>query len=79
MMNSLLNYHQPFIKSGDEEWAIFLKHEQIRLDWKQFYALCDEYHLTRFANVMNDIAVNYLGVTVSNDNIVTKGPYTGKK
>lgn len=57
------------------DWAMFLKHEQGNIDWKKLYALCDEYHFTRFIHVMTDIAVNHLGVQVSSADIVATPLY----
>lgn len=60
------------------DWATFLQKESGYLDWSQFYADCEQYHLKRFVDVMSDIVVNHLGIEVSHPIINTHSPYTGK-
>lgn len=60
------------------DWATFLQKESRRLDWNQFYVDCEQYHLKRFVDVMSDIAVNVLGVEVSQPIVNTHSPYTEK-
>ena len=60
------------------DWAMFLKREATLVDWNEFYNICDKYHFRRFVYVMNDIAVNYLGVALSNQDLITNSPYTLK-
>ena len=60
------------------DWAMFLKHDADKIDWPLFYAHCEEYHLRRFAEVATDFAVNYLGVSLNNREIVSSSPYTAK-
>ena len=44
------------------DWAMFLKKEQDKVDWKAYWGFCERYKLVRFAGVMNYIASEYLGV-----------------
>jgi hypothetical protein len=84
MFNALfLTYHAltHFLEEGLKlkqllDWAMFLKRDADKVDWAQFYAICEKYHMRRFAEVATDIAVNYLGVKLDNLEIVTKSPYT---
>lgn len=73
MFNALyLTYHAMthFLEEGLKlkqilDWAMFLKREADKVDWTEFYRQCDKFHMRRFADVMTDIAVRYLGVNVS--------------
>lgn len=86
MFNALfLTYHAQahFLEEGLRlkqllDWAIFLKKDADKVDWPEFYAICDIYHLRRFAEVATDIAVHYLGVKLDNPQIVIKSSYTEK-
>lgn len=86
MFNALfLTYHAQahFLEEGLRlkqllDWAMFLKRDADKVDWPKFYSICERYHLRRFADVATDIAVNYLGITLDNLQIVTKSPYTEK-
>ena len=70
MFNALfLTYHAltHFLEEGLRlkqilDWAMFLKHGADKVDRGEFYFFCDKFHFRRFADVMNDIAVRYLGV-----------------
>ena len=86
MFNALfLTYHAQahFLEEGLKlkqllDWALFLKRDADKVDWAQFYAICDRYHMRRFAEVTTDIAVHYLGVKLDNPMIVVSSPYTRK-
>ena len=73
MFNALfLTYHAQahFLEEGLRlkqllDWALFLKRDGDKVDWSEFYTLCEKYHLKRFAEVATDIAVHYLGVELS--------------
>lgn len=61
------------------DWAMFLKLDGNKVDWEEFYRICDKFHFRRFADVMTDIAVRYLGVKVSGSKILdSESPYTEK-
>lgn len=86
MFNALfLTYHAQahFLEEGLKlkqllDWAMFLKRDADKINWPEFYAICEKFHLRRFADVATDIAVNYLGVKSDNPQIVTVSPYTVK-
>lgn len=61
------------------DWAMFLKSHQNDVNWPEFYAFCERNHLRRFADAMTAIAVNYLGIKVTQDSqITTESPYAEK-
>ncbi len=83
MFNALfLTYHAlaHFLEEGLRlkqilDWAMFLKRDADKVDWKEFYKICDKFHFRRFADVMNDLAANLLGVEFE---LATSSPYTDK-
>ena len=86
LFNALfLSYHAltHFLEEGMRmkqllDWAMFLKRDADKIDWLEFYRMCGKYHLRRFVDVATDIAVNLLGVRLSNPSIITKSRYTSK-
>lgn len=87
MFNAVfLTYHAQahFLEEGLKlkqllDWAMFLKRDGDKVDWEEFWKICDMYHFSRFAEVATDIAVRYLGVTVSSFKLqVSESPYTEK-
>ena len=84
MFNALfMTYHSytHFLSEGIRlrhilDWALFLKSEQDRLDWGEFYAICEAQHLRAFVDVQTAIAVEVFGVDVSQSAITTTSPYT---
>ena len=58
------------------DWALLLKREQGRIDWKMFYDWCDRLHYTEFANAMTDISVRYLGLHIDEPEIRTSSLYS---
>ena len=60
------------------DWAVFLKKDADKIDWREFYRVCDKYHLHRFVDVATDIAVSLLGVRLDNSAISTKSRFTSK-
>lgn len=60
------------------DWAMFLIRENKNVDWDLFFSFCDRYHLRKFADAMNSISFEWLGITVNNSLFVTQSPYTGK-
>lgn len=83
MFNALfLTYHAlaHFLEEGLRlkqilDWAMFLKRDADKVDWKEFFRICDNFHLHRFADVMNDIAVKHLGIEFE---FASTSPYTEK-
>lgn len=57
------------------DWAMFLANEQCRVDWKAFYDWCDELGLTRFANTLNAVVNVFIGVDITNRDIVSDSSY----
>ena len=58
------------------DWALLLKHEQNNIEWDSFYRWTDRLGYTRFANILTDIAVNQLGVEITNPYIRRDGEYS---
>ena len=86
MFNALfLTYHAlaHFLEEGLRlkqilDWAMFLEKEADNIDWEEYYSLCETYHFRRFANVMNDIVVNHLGVKINTKSVCYESRYTEK-
>ena len=60
------------------DWATFLQKDQCIIDWNQFYADCERYHLKRFVVAMTDIAVHKLGVRIENPIIEVNSHYADR-
>ncbi len=60
------------------DWAMFLKQEQDKVDWVQFYAFCDLHHLRRFADAITAICLKQFGIQITNSFITTDSPYADK-
>lgn len=58
------------------DWALLLKAEQNNINWREFYAWADKMHMTRFADALTAISVEYLGLEITNPDIHTASPYT---
>ena len=91
MFNALfLTYHAMthFLEEGLKlkqvlDWAMFLKKDGDKVDWEEFYRICDKFHLRRFADVMNTIAKQYFNVNDNkneneNENLDGENPYAEK-
>lgn len=46
------------------DWALFLKAEQEKVDWDNFWHWCERMHYTRFVKCLNYICVHQLGVEI---------------
>ena len=57
------------------DWALLLAHEQDSIDWAEFYRWTDRMGYTLFANTMTAMAIEYLGVEVTNPNIQCDSRY----
>ena len=83
MFNALfMNHHSlsHFLSEGIRlrhilDWALFLEKEQDNLDWKRFYALCEEFDMRAFVDCSTVLAVKVLGLKITNPNIVVESPY----
>lgn len=51
------------------DWACWIKTNQDKVEWKEFYSLCKRFRLDAFADVLNTIAVKYLGVELNDKRI----------
>ena len=60
------------------DWAMFLKAEQHNIDWNKLYQICEKFKYLRYLHAMNDIAVRYLGVEITNREIQIKSPFSDK-
>ena len=84
MFNALFMMHHSlthFLAEGIRlrhilDWALFLEKEQDNLDWERFYALCEEFDMRAFVDCSTAVAVEVLGIKLTNPKIVTESPYT---
>lgn len=60
------------------DWAMLLEKHQNDVDWKRFYEFCERCHLKRFADAATEICVKFLGVKVSNPDIITNSSFADK-
>ena len=51
------------------DWAAFLNKEQDNVDWHDFYHYTDKVNITRFANTLTSLVVEYFGVNLTNSHI----------
>lgn len=51
------------------DWACWIKTNQNKLEWTEFYSLCQRFRLDGFADVLNTIATKYLGVELNDKRI----------
>ena len=51
------------------DWACWIKTNQDKVVWKEFYSLCQRLRLDGFADVLNTIATKYLGVELNDKRI----------
>lgn len=58
------------------DWAVLLKAEQDNINWKEFYQWADSMHMTRFADALTAISVEYFGLQITNPAIHTSSPYS---
>lgn len=57
------------------DWAMFLKEEQSNIDWPDYYAFCEKYHLRRFTDAMTMIAVKFFNVCINVEGVTKESPY----
>ena len=57
------------------DWALLLKAEQNNINWEEFYEWADRLHMTRFADALTAISVQYFGLEITNPAIHTTSPY----
>ena len=51
------------------DWACWIKTNQDKVEWTEFYSLCKRFRLDGFADVLNTIATKYLGVELNDKRI----------
>lgn len=51
------------------DWACWIKTNQDKVEWKEFYSLCQRFRLDGFVDVLNTIATKYLGVELNDKRI----------
>ena len=57
------------------DWACWIKANQDKLEWSEFYPLCKRFRLDGFADVLNTIAVKYLGVELHDKSIFANSEF----
>ena len=57
------------------DWACWIKVNQDRIRWSDFYADCRRFRLDGFVDVLNTIAVKYLGVELHDQTIFADSAY----
>lgn len=57
------------------DWACWLDTNQSKIQWTNFYAQCKLFRLDGFVDVMNTIAVKYLGVELYDKTVFSDSPY----
>ena len=57
------------------DWACWIKANQDKIAWKEFYTLCKRFRLDGFVDVMNTIAVKLLGVELHDKSIFVESKY----
>lgn len=57
------------------DWACWIRANQDKVEWTEFYSLCKRFRLEGFVDVMNSIAVKYLGVELHDKVIFADSKY----
>ena len=60
------------------DWACWIKANQDKLEWMEFYSLCKRFRLAGFVDVLNTIAVKNLGVELHDNTIITDSEFAQK-
>lgn len=60
------------------DWACWIKANQDNVQWRDFYAECKRFRLDGFVDVLNTIAVKYLGVELHDKTIFADSPHAWK-
>ncbi len=60
------------------DWACWMKANEEKLCWNDFYALCREFRLDGFADVLNTVAVEYLGAEWKDAAVSADSPFARK-
>ena len=57
------------------DWAYWMKANQDKIEWGEFYGLCKRFRLAGFVDVMNTISAKFLGVELHDESIYADSPY----
>ena len=57
------------------DWACWIKANQNKFKWTEFYSLCKRFGLDGFVDVLNSIAVKYLGVELQDKSIFSDSQF----
>jgi len=60
------------------DWACWIKANQDKVQWTEFYAECKRFRLDGFVDVLNTIAVKYLGIELHDKAIFADSEYAVK-
>ena len=60
------------------DWACWIKANQDKVEWMEFYSLCKCFRLDGFVDVLNTIAMKYLGVELHDNTIITDSEFAQK-
>lgn len=60
------------------DWAMFLKQNQDKVNWHEFYSWTERLRMKRFACAITDIAVRYLGVNLRNTDVIIDDTYSDR-
>lgn len=57
------------------DWSCWIKANQDKVEWMEFYSLCKRFRLDGFADVLNTIAVKYFGVELYDKSIFANSEF----
>ena len=57
------------------DWACWIKANQDKLEWSEFYSLCKRFRLDGFVDVLNTIVVKYLGIELHDKSIFANSEF----
>lgn len=60
------------------DWACWIKANQDKLRWTDFYAQCRRFRLDGFVDVLNTIATKYLGVVLHDETVFADSKYADR-
>lgn len=60
------------------DWACLIAHEEMNIDWTEFYSMCDRYKMRRYVDALTSIAVHDLGLRLKNPAITVESIYADR-
>ena len=60
------------------DWSCWMNANQNKIIWNNFYCRCKYYGFDRFVDALTAISVEYLGLEITNRDIVINNTYTSK-